>query len=159
MRYTSIVCLYQCWVLCHIYNSLTQNVFPDSLSTCTIIHVNFVAFIRSKNVPVIVCYLAETLPRGIWWNNASLNYIHWRCNTSCNIISITYKITFSGFITLYTIHIYSGPPLIRTPLLPSNSVLIREVSFGEREHYVHSQYLLPEICVLYRGVSSLQSVL
>ncbi len=33
---------------------------------------------------------------------------------------------------------YSGPPLIRTPLLPNNSVLIREVSFGEREHYIHS---------------------
>ncbi len=33
---------------------------------------------------------------------------------------------------------YSGPPLIRTPLLPNNSVLIRGVSFGEREHYVHS---------------------
>ncbi len=32
---------------------------------------------------------------------------------------------------------YSGPPLIRTPLLPNNSVLIREVSFGEREHYIH----------------------
>ncbi len=34
--------------------------------------------------------------------------------------------------------VYSGPPLIRTPLLPSNSVLIREVSFGEGEHYIHS---------------------
>ncbi len=32
---------------------------------------------------------------------------------------------------------YSIPPLIRTPLLhvlPINSVLITEVSFGEREH-------------------------
>ena len=33
---------------------------------------------------------------------------------------------------------YSAPPLIRTPLLPNNSVLMREVSFGEREHYIHS---------------------
>ncbi len=28
--------------------------------------------------------------------------------------------------------------LIRTPLLPSNSVLFREVSFGETEHYTYS---------------------
>ncbi len=28
---------------------------------------------------------------------------------------------------------YSGPPLIGTPLVSNNSVLIREVSFGERE--------------------------
>ncbi len=34
--------------------------------------------------------------------------------------------------------IYSGPPLIRTHLLPNNAVFIREVSFGEREHYTHS---------------------
>ncbi len=26
---------------------------------------------------------------------------------------------------------YSGPPLIRTPILPNNSALIKEVSFGE----------------------------
>ncbi len=31
---------------------------------------------------------------------------------------------------------YSSPPLIRTPLLPTNSVLFREVSFGEREHHM-----------------------
>ena len=43
---------------------------------------------------------------------------------------------------------YRGSPLIGTPLLPKNSVLIREVSFGEREHYMHSQYLLPGICVI-----------
>ncbi len=29
--------------------------------------------------------------------------------------------------------VYSGPPLTRTPFLPNKSVLIREVSFGERE--------------------------
>ncbi len=33
---------------------------------------------------------------------------------------------------------YSGPLLIMTPLLPKNSVLTREVSFGERENYIHS---------------------
>ncbi len=51
------------------------------------------------------------------------------------------------------------PPLIRTPLLPRNSVLTREVSFGERQHHMQSQYLLPRNCVLSRGVSSLESVL
>ncbi len=45
---------------------------------------------------------------------------------------------------------YSSPPLIRTPLLTNNSVLTREVSFGEREHYIHSWYLLPRICVFSR---------
>ncbi len=56
----------------------------------------------------------------------------------------------------YIIYMYSSPPLIRTPLLPQNSVLIREVSFAEREHHMHSQYLLSKICVLYRGVSFLK---
>ncbi len=37
--------------------------------------------------------------------------------------------------------------------------LIREVSFGGREHYMHSQYLLPRICVLCRGVPYPESVL
>ncbi len=32
---------------------------------------------------------------------------------------------------------YSSPPLIGTPLQPNIDVLIREVSFGERECYVH----------------------
>ncbi len=36
---------------------------------------------------------------------------------------------------------------------------MREVTFGEREQYMHSQYLLPRIGVLSRGVSSLESVL
>ncbi len=31
--------------------------------------------------------------------------------------------------------IYSRPPVMRTPFLPNNSVLIRAVSFGEREHF------------------------
>ncbi len=43
---------------------------------------------------------------------------------------------------------YSSPPLIRTPLLSNYSVLVREVSFGEREHYIHSQYLLPRMVFL-----------
>ncbi len=32
---------------------------------------------------------------------------------------------------------YSSPPLIGTALLPSNAVLIREVSFGERKDHMH----------------------
>ncbi len=38
-------------------------------------------------------------------------------------------------------------------------VLIRDVSFGEREHHMHSWYLLPRNFVLHRGMSSLESVL
>ncbi len=49
--------------------------------------------------------------------------------------------------------------LITTPLLPKNFVLIREVCFGERENHMHSQYLLPKICVLYRGVPFLECLL
>ena len=55
--------------------------------------------------------------------------------------------------------LYSGPPLLETPLLPNNSALIREVSAGDREHHMDSQYFLPRICVLFRGVSSLESIL
>ncbi len=42
--------------------------------------------------------------------------------------------------------------LIGTSLLPNNSVLITEVSFGKREHHIHSWHLLPEMCFLSRGV-------
>ncbi len=56
---------------------------------------------------------------------------------------------------------YSSSPVIRIPLLPKNPVLIREMSFAVREYHMHSQYryLLPNICVLYGGVSFLESVL
>ncbi len=42
-------------------------------------------------------------------------------------------------------NIYSSTSLIGTPLLVNNSVLIREVSFGEREYMYQklSQYFLP----------------
>ena len=53
---------------------------------------------------------------------------------------------------------YSSGPLIRTPILKKNLPSL-EVSFGEREHHMHSQYLLPKICTLYRGVSFLESAL
>ncbi len=71
-------------------------------------------------------------------------------------INVTTNDRFYNSITILN---YSNTPLIRTPLLPQNSVLIREVSFGEREQYIHSQYLLPKNCVLSRGVSFLESVL
>ena len=35
---------------------------------------------------------------------------------------------------------YSSPPLVGIPLLPDNCALIREVSFCEREHRMHSQH-------------------
>ncbi len=35
------------------------------------------------------------------------------------------------------LHVYSGPRLIGTPLLKNNSAPIREVYFGEREHYIN----------------------
>ncbi len=51
---------------------------------------------------------------------------------------------------------YHSPPLIRTPLVCNNSVLIREVSFGEREHHMYTQNMLPRNCALSRVVSSLR---
>ncbi len=47
---------------------------------------------------------------------------------------------------------YSSPLLIRTPLLSIiNYALIREVSFGESDHYMHSQYLLPRLVSFLEG--------
>ena len=54
---------------------------------------------------------------------------------------------------------YSSPSLIRTLLLPRNFVLIREVSFGEGEHHMYSQYEVPRKSGPSRGVSSVGSVL
>ncbi len=39
-----------------------------------------------------------------------------------------------------------------TPSAPKKSVIIREVSFSESEHHMHSQYLLSKMYVLYTGV-------
>ncbi len=41
---------------------------------------------------------------------------------------------------------------------PGNSVLIREVTFGQREHHIHSLHQLWRIWVLSKGVSFLESV-
>ncbi len=51
--------------------------------------------------------------------------------------------------------VYSHSCQIRTPLLVNNSVLIREVSFVEGEHTMHSQYLLVRIWKVF----SLETVL
>ena len=49
--------------------------------------------------------------------------------------------------------LHSSPPLIGTPLLPNNSVLIREVSLAAREHHMHSRHLLAKnLCPFQRGV-------
>ncbi len=45
---------------------------------------------------------------------------------------------------------YRSPSLIKTPLLPNNSVLFKQVSFGEREHHMYSCHLLPRNCILSR---------
>ena len=49
---------------------------------------------------------------------------------------------------------YSSPSIIVTPLLLNISVLIREVSVGEREYHMQSWHFLPIVCVLSRGVFS-----
>ncbi len=38
-----------------------------------------------------------------------------------------------------------------TPAAKTKAVLIREVSFGEREHLMHSQYLLPNFVSFIEG--------
>ncbi len=62
-----------------------------------------------------------------------------------NYINIALKVSSKnfllGFLTTLALY-YSRPTLIRTPLLPKNSVLIREGSFCEKENHMHSQYLL-----------------
>ncbi len=45
----------------------------------------------------------------------------------------------------------SPPPSNRKPLLPNNSVLIGEVLFGQRQHCMHSQYLLQEFLSFLEG--------
>ncbi len=53
---------------------------------------------------------------------------------------------------------YITRSLIGTRLLPSNPALVREVPFGEREHHMNLQYLLPSMCVLSIRVWSLSFV-
>ncbi len=53
------------------------------------------------------------------------------------------------------VNVYSSPSLIWTPLPPNNSVLIRHMSFGDREHYMHARYFaVKNLCPLWRGVVS-----
>ncbi len=83
-----------------------------------------------------------------WTHPAELPHEHTRLlrEQSCSIIepSIPSASPSGKKFSRLLVHLrprlfrYSGPPLIRTPFLPNNSVLIREVSFGEREHYIHS---------------------
>ncbi len=62
------------------------------------------------------------------------------------------------FVARINYLIYTVVPLVQTPLLPNNCVLIREVSCSKIEHRMYSWHL-PRICVLFRGVSSLKSVI
>ena len=62
-----------------------------------------------------------------------------------------------SILQAYTASVISDnrPSLIGAPLLPNNSVLVREVFLGERELYVVSQYVMPRILSpFYRGVLS-----
>ncbi len=66
--------------------------------------------------------------------------------------------TISYFVLIMLIllqYMYSSSLLIRKPLLPSDSVPIREVSFV-KENHMHSLYLLRITCVLSGGVSRLE---
>ncbi len=58
-------------------------------------------------------------------NTLSLNHIQWNLTLHLTLTLIRLE-TFNSQ--------YSSPPLIRTPLRSNNSVLIREVSFGEKKH-------------------------
>ncbi len=64
-------------------------------------------------------------------------------NSDLMFISLLRKI-LEAVLTLLALHSgdmfsYRSPhvPIIRTLLLPKHSVFIREVSFGEMEHYMH----------------------
>ncbi len=93
----------------------------------------------------------------IWPNSAPLQYIYIRASKSEWPWIWPFKVTRRMWWCHWTCHtwfpldIFSRPPLIRTPLLPKNSVLFREVSFGEREHHMHSQNLLPKIVSIIEG--------
>ncbi len=69
-------------------------------------------------------------------------------NTSMRFIQKDiYMWTIKGVSQSIPVLVYSTPPLIATHLFSQTIVLIREVSFREREHYMHSQYF-KRICVL-----------
>ncbi len=78
--------------------------------------------------------------------------ICWQIGWPHYVICISSLPCIHQSLDLHTVclHTYGSPPLIGTPLLPNNSVLIREVSFGDREHHMYSQHLLPINCVLSR---------
>ncbi len=54
------------------------------------------------------------------------------------------KVVLLMFQSCALLLLYTSPPLMLIPLLLKNSVLIREMSFGEREHYMYTQYLLQD---------------
>ncbi len=71
--------------------------------------------------------------------------------TSINISTASNRITSIGIVSnlhqyQYYVSNYITVVALYSPLLPNNSVLIREVSFGEREHYLLPWYLLPRVC-------------
>ncbi len=63
-------------------------------------------------------------------------------------------VTFFAYRTIPYLHL-EQPHLVGKRLLSNNPVLIRDGSFGERHHHMHSHHLPPRIGVLSRGLSSL----
>ncbi len=99
------------------------------------------------------------------WSSAYMPGLYVRVQNSCSRVldhRVFNQLLLLEKIQLHELYICSStpPPLIRPPLLPRNSVLTRDMFFGERKPHVHSKYLLPRICALSTtcpgGVSSLE---
>ena len=80
-------------------------------------------------------------------------------NSSSGVVVIAFNLNNRHKIHL-ALYKYRSPPLIRTPLLKQLSLITTQVFNGEREHFIHSlRIFCQRICILSRGVSSLDSVL
>ncbi len=74
-------------------------------------------------------------------------FSHWEYITVVTSVWASYRNYWKGM--------YSSPPVIRTSLLPNSPVLIREVSFGEREHcilLVFPVVATKNVCPFWMGV-------
>ena len=109
---------------------------------------------------------------GVWWgwrgdvaDSLVMLFVSLISAESAELCNWNVSIILIASLLLYISHVnYSSPPVIRTPLLPKNSAIIRKVSFMPLVRWTWwSTTCIHSTCcqknVLYKGVSFLESVL
>ncbi len=146
-------CLIYCDILYKWILPAEIDIWPCFFSTWLLNAVT-----RTDRRPLVIFSLCTVVTTAVPWCSAkpSVTLMNWPPAPTSSRRHMSCTATFRRRNGRSSFR-YSGPPLIRTSLLPNNSVLIWEVSLVRGSiTYIHGTYC--QEFVLSRGVSFLESV-